>query len=105
MLVGLPGYVTTFLKNKADVIVANVATACANMYPREATAPKVLGRQCLWVTNLQCLQYLGNYWARHLPPHVTTLFCCTIDQAVDSAFLLATDIDMPADSLATLHRI
>lgn len=77
--VGLQGYIFTFLEKKSGAIIANVATVCANMHPREATSPEVPGRQCLWVTTLRCIQHLGNYWARHLPPHVTTIFCHTVD--------------------------
>ena len=52
-----------------------------------------------------CLQHIGNYWAHHLPPHVTGAFYDTVDSAINTAFLLATDINLLSFILVNLHRI
>ena len=62
-------------------------------------------RQYLWATTLRCLQLLGNYWARHLPPSVTEAFYAKVDATINATFLLATDVGISAANSDTLHRI
>ena len=63
------------------------------MDPLQVTAPELPGRQCCWVLTLGCIQHMGNYWARHLPPNITSEFYKRVDMAVQTIVIVSTQLD------------
>ena len=91
--VGSNKYIEHVLGEQAKRIEHSILTTIRKMDPLQVTAPELPGRQCCWTLTLRCIQHLGNYWARHLPPDITADFCSRVDVAVQSMVLTSTQLD------------
>ena len=67
----------------------------------QLAAPEIPSRQCMWQLILRCLQFKGNYWARHLPPSMTASFCQIFDKGIQKLVKVAIDVDFDSLSVFT----
>ena len=75
------------------------------MDPEQIIAPELPGRQCCWALTLRCIQHMGNYWTRHIPPHLTAAFCTRIDASVQTMVIASTQLDSTTLSPFTVERM
>ena len=92
--IGEPGFVSASLTKAAAKIGNDLSAIEERMDPTHLLCPEVPARQCLWQLILRCLQFKGNYIARHLPPRFTGDFCRTIDSKLDSLIETAIGVNL-----------
>ena len=84
--VGSEGFVATYLGRKQTSIISDNDLIKALLDPRRWTQPEIPTRQLAFLMLRNCLQFRGDYWLRHLPPHVTKLFAEYLDESTMSFF-------------------
>ena len=90
---GSDRYIKAILGQQAERIEKSILITKRRMDPLQATEPELPGHQCCWALTLRCIQHMGNYWARHLPPNITADFCTRVDTAVQSMVVASTQLD------------
>ena len=48
--------------------------------------PDIPTRQMLWILTVTCLQFMGDYWMRHVRPDLTEKFARGIDEGINAIF-------------------
>ena len=48
--------------------------------------PDIPTRQMLWILTVTCLQFMGDYWIRHVRPDLTEKFAQGIDKGISAIF-------------------
>ena len=71
-------FIKHILTNGSTRIMEQIMETTEKMDPNQITALELFGRQSMWALILRCMQFLGNYWARHLPTMTTESFCKTV---------------------------
>ena len=92
--IGSDVYIKTVLNIEAERIKSTIFSTWETMDPNKILKPEIPSRQCLWCLLLSCLQHLGNYWARHLPSHLTDIFYKKVDDAIINLFSSTTCVDV-----------
>ena len=103
--VGSDKYIKAILEKQATRIEKSIDTTKTKMDPEQIIAPELPGRQCCWALTLRCIQHMGNYWTRHIPPHLTAAFCTRIDASVQTMVIASTQLDSTTLSPFTVERM
>ena len=81
---GTDAYVLEYLKSKQKFILRGFLKIMKILDTRRFPHPELPVRQMLWNLTLQCLQFMGDYWLRHLRPDLTESFALALDNGVNS---------------------
>ena len=95
--IGSAEYVQTRLEEESLRIEKTIETTKEAMSPARIDKANIPARQCLWQLTLRSLQHLGNYWAKHIPCHLTESFCQQIDNSIDG--LISKPFNLNLDTL------
>jgi len=79
--VGHRGYVREYLRQKKGTILKGYNNISGLMDPGRWPNPEIPSRQMLWILLTTCLQFMGDYWLRHVRPDYTEEFAAGIDEA------------------------
>ena len=86
MIFGVPvgniEYIQHILDLKGDKIVSKYATIAKKLHPSLYPEPEYPCRQAHSLIVTRCLQFQGNYWARHVPPKLLDDFASKLDNAL-----------------------
>ena len=99
---GSERYINISLEYKANKIMSDFNLIEMKLGAHHLSAPEIPSKQCLWQLILRCLQFKGNYWARHLPLHMTTSFCHIFDKGIQKLTKVAVEVDF--DSLSNFNK-
>mmetsp|Transcript_22035 Transcript_22035/g.30976 ORF Transcript_22035/g.30976 Transcript_22035/m.30976 type:complete len:225 (-) Transcript_22035:747-1421(-) len=81
------------LSQKVEKIKDSIVTTTDRINPAHVHALEIPSSQSLWCMIFRCLQYLGNYWVRHLSPIHTGHFSKVLDETIQQSLQIAIDID------------
>ncbi len=56
--------------------------------------PNIPMQQMLWILTLICMQFMGNYWLRHVCPDYTADFAQGLDKSIHTIFQMCIGIDI-----------
>ena len=102
--IGEKAFVQAFLDKAALKIGTELSTIEERMDPDTRLSPEIPSRQCLWQLILRCLQFRGNYLARHVPPQFTGTFCDSIDAKINSLINTAIGVNLNSTSPFNTER-
>ena len=72
--VGSPGFVPAYLSEHSQKIRRGYDRISHLLDPGRWPHPDIPTRQMLWVLMVFCLQFMGDYWLRHIQPDLTLDF-------------------------------
>ena len=55
--------------------------------------PEIPSHQMIWILIVVCLQFMGDYWLRHIRPDQTEEFAREIDEGLNTLFQMNVGID------------
>ena len=100
---GSERYINISLNYKVNKIMSNFELIEKRLGSHQLAAPEIPSRQCMWQQLiLRCLQFKGNYWARHLPPSMTASFCQIFDKGIQKLVKVAIEVDF--DGLSEFNK-
>jgi hypothetical protein len=87
--IGSETFMKTYLNQKMNSILKGF-TPGQGQWPH----PNIPTRQMLWILTLVCMQFMGNYWLRHIHPNHTADFAQGLDEGIQTIFQMCIRIDI-----------
>ena len=84
--VGSNEFVLGYLEQRLQKILKGFNKLAELLDPGRWPNPDIPTRQMLWVLTVTCLQFMGDYWIRHVRPDLTKSFAEGIDAGVRKIF-------------------
>jgi len=100
--IGYCEYDKEYLRQKKRNILKGYNKISTLMDPGRWPYPEIPLRQMLWILLVACLQFMGDYWLRHVRPDFTKEFAAGIDEAM--AQLLQTCIGMDTSTWSSIAK-
>ena len=85
-----------------DKITSNFESVKEILNPGRWPHPEIPLRQMLWILTVVCLQFMGDYWLRHVSPDYTEEFSQKTDEGIHQ--LVETTIGMNTASWTEFAR-
>ena len=84
--IGTEEFVLGYLEQKLKKILKGYDKLIELLDPGRWPNPDIPTRQMLWVLTVACLQFMGDYWIRHVRPDLTETFAEGVDAGVQKLF-------------------
>ena len=90
--VGSQQFIKGYLSKRMTKITSGFESVRELLNPGRWPHPETPSRQMLWILTVVCLQFMGDYWLRHVRPDFTEKFAQQIEDGIHQ--LLETTIGM-----------
>ena len=84
--IGSRAFVEGYLDQRLEKILKGYAKLGELLDPGRWPNPDIPTRQMLWLLTVSCLQFMGDYWIRHVRPDLTERFAKGIDEGIETIF-------------------
>jgi hypothetical protein len=92
--IGSESFVKTYLNKKMNSILKGTTSISNLLNPGRWPHPNIPMQQMLWILTLICMQFMGNYWLRHVCPDYTADFAQGLDKSIHTIFQMCIGIDI-----------
>ena len=103
--VGSNEFVLGYLEQRLQKILKGFNKLAELLDPGRWPNPDIPTRQMLWVLTVTCLQFMGDYWIRHVRPDLTKSFAEGIDAGVRKIFTHCVGVNTENWSDAAKERV
>jgi hypothetical protein len=92
--IGSVTFVKTYPNQKMNGILKGFASISNLLSPERWPHPDLSTWQMLWILTLFCIQFMGDYWLRHICPDYTAEFAQGLDEGIRKIFQMCIGIDI-----------
>ena len=103
--IGSNAFVRGYLQQKLEKILKGFDKLIELLDPARWPNPDVPTRQMLWCLTVTCLQFLGDYWIRHVRPDLTKDFAEGVDEGVSKLLEHCVGVDTETWSDTARERV
>jgi hypothetical protein len=102
---GSQEFVEGYLEQRMQKILKGYTKLGDFLDPGRWPNPDIPTRQMLWILTVTCLQFMGDYWIRHMRPYLTEKFLRGIDEGISAIFRPCIDVNTKSWSDIAKERL